>query len=105
MEEYGPFQDDQAGKIINRTIELPTGLYSFLIEDAYGDGICCEYGRGNWRLFKDETRIKASNGKFGEWEEFQFAVGSARLNGPAHKIDPKMPRPLKTKKETIVAVR
>lgn len=105
VEEYGPFEDDQAGTIIKETIELPTGIYSFSIEDEYGDGICCEYGRGNWRLFKDGTRIKAANGRFGYWEEFTFAVGSARLNVPAHKIDTKMPRPLKTTKEASVAVR
>jgi len=103
--EYGPFQDDQAGTIINKSIDLPTGIYSFLIEDEYGDGICCEYGNGNWRLFKDGTRIKAANGRFGYWEEYNFAVGAARMSGPAHTIDPKLPKPLKTKTKSTEPIR
>ena len=97
IEVYGPFEDEQNGTIITESIELPLGIYTFLIEDNYGDGICCEYGRGRWRLFRDGTRISSSNGRFGYWEEYDFAVGAAKLNGPAHRVDPKGLVPLKIK--------
>ena len=59
-----------------------------MIYDDYGDGICCYGGNGKWQLFKDGTRIKSSNGRFGYWEEYDFTVGSARLSAPAHRVDP-----------------
>ena len=74
---------------IKEEIELPTGIYTFVIEDTYGDGICCDVGNGKWRLFVDGTKIKSSNGKFGYWEEYDFTVGAARLKAPAHRIDTK----------------
>ena len=53
--------------------------------------------RDRWRLFKDGKRIKASNGNFGYWEEYDFTVGSARLSGPAHRKDTKDVEALKNK--------
>ena len=97
IEEYGPFQDSQNGRVITESIALPRGVYTFLLEDSFGDGICCQYGRGNWRLFIDGTPVVASNGRFGYWEAYDFAVGAAKLEGPIHTIDPKLPKPLKTK--------
>lgn len=87
--EYGPFEDDEAGKIIVESIELPLGTYTFLIEDSFGDGICCDYGNGNWRIFKNNKLMKSSRGNFGHWEAYDFVVGSAKMNGPAHTKDEK----------------
>ena len=98
IKEYGPFEDDQNGRVITASIELPLGIYTFLIEDSYRDGICCEYGRGRWRLFRDGVRIQSSNGRFGSWEAYDFAIGSAKMSGPAHRVDPKGVTPLKSEK-------
>lgn len=87
--EFGPFEDGEEGEIIEAEIDLPTGIYTFVIEDTYGDGICCDVGNGKWKLFQDGTKIKSSNGKFGYWEAYDFAVGAARLKAPAHRIDTK----------------
>lgn len=87
VEEYGPFQDDQEGKVITRSVDLPTGIYTFIIDDEYGDGICCDAGRGRWKIFRDGSLIKSSNGRFGYWEEYDFAVGGARLSKPASRKD------------------
>ncbi len=87
--EFGPFEDGQEGTVIEEAIELATGSYTFVIIDTYGDGICCDVGNGKWKLFKDDAKIKSSNGKFGYWEEFDFTVGAARLSAPAHRIDTK----------------
>lgn len=37
---------------------LPEGCYTFRIRDAYGDGICCQYGEGYYKwIFSDDTEI------------------------------------------------
>ncbi len=86
---YGPYEDGQEGTVITEAIDLPTGVYTYVIYDAYGDGICCDEGDGKWKLFKDDAELMASNGNFGDWEAFDFTVGYARLSAPAHRIDQK----------------
>jgi len=86
---YGPYEDDQEGRVITENLDLPTGVYTYVIYDGYGDGICCDEGDGKWKLFRDGTQLKSSNGKFGYWEAYDFTVGYARLTAPAHRIDTK----------------
>lgn len=87
IEEYGPFEDEQEGKVITKSIELPTGIYTFIIDDSFGDGICCDVGNGKWKLFREGALINSSNGNFGYYEEYDFAVGAARLSQPASRKD------------------
>lgn len=42
----------------------PAGCYEFVIEDAIGDGICCQYGFGSFELFYDGALV-FSGGDFG----------------------------------------
>ena len=35
---------------INESICLPVGEYNFILQDKMGDGICCEYGHGEYGL-------------------------------------------------------
>ena len=39
--------------------------YTFEIIDTYGDGICCDFGEGNYALFVDGLEIFKSGGAFG----------------------------------------
>lgn len=49
--------------------------YTFTINDAYGDGICCQYGNGSYQLTTaDDTIIVNSNGQFGASEATAIAV-------------------------------
>ena len=89
VKSWGPFADGQNGKIITRNIDLPTGVYTFVIFDAYADGICCDFGEGKWKVKVDGSVIASSDGVFGAWEEFDFAIGGARLSGPASRKDAK----------------
>ncbi|WP_108867385.1 DUF1028 domain-containing protein [Aquimarina aquimarini] len=52
---------------------LPFGDYTFIIKDTYGDGICCRYGRGNYRLTSGE-RVLASGGSFRYSEKTAFSL-------------------------------
>ena len=71
----GPYQDGNAGQIINKTWSLDDGDYTFYIDDSYGDGICCDYGNG-WAKILDEsnTVIANSNGNFGYYDYLIFTI-------------------------------
>ena len=48
----GPYSDLSSAGILEHThnVNLPYGCYSFEINDGYGDGICCSYGNGSYKL-------------------------------------------------------
>ena len=50
--------------------------YVFTIYDAWGDGICCLYGSGEYNLYLDGSLI-ASGGDFGASESVQFYSGGS----------------------------
>jgi hypothetical protein len=37
---------------------LPPGCYKFVMYDDYGDGLCCSWGSGYYKLYYDGTLIK-----------------------------------------------
>ncbi|HIA35367.1 MAG TPA: hypothetical protein EYN89_01200, partial [Flavobacteriales bacterium] len=56
----------------NETLNFPeNGCYTFTINDAYGDGICCGSGAGYYRLTCNSV-IFISGGGFGKVEERSF---------------------------------
>ena len=67
----GPYQDGQNGSIKLEDVCLEEdGCYFLIIKDAYGDGICCEYGDGKVEIFGDDNfLITASDGNFGRKDE------------------------------------
>ena len=71
---YGNLPD---GSTFTEDICLANGCYDFIINDSYGDGICCQYGSGSYSL-TDGGTILASGGNFGSSETTNFCVG-----GPA----------------------
>ena len=40
----------QPNQYLTTPVFLPAGDYTFIISDTYGDGICCEFGNGNYEL-------------------------------------------------------
>ncbi len=55
---------------------LPSECYEFRIFDSYGDGICCSYGSGFYRLEDAGGNILASGGQFGSSEFTPFCLTS-----------------------------
>ena len=43
----------------------------FVINDSYGDGICCGYGQGAYTLYLDGT-VVATGGQYGQQDIVQF---------------------------------
>ncbi|NMM47708.1 S8 family serine peptidase [Marinigracilibium pacificum] len=54
---------------------LVDGVYTFTINDSYGDGICCSYGNGSYAI-SDGTTTLISGGQFTSTESKDFTIGS-----------------------------
>ena len=60
---------------------LPSsGCYELRILDDYGDGLCCYYGNGFYRLRHANGNILLQGGEFGTLEEKHFTVGATTTN-------------------------
>ena len=70
----GTYGSEPDGSTISEDLCLPDGCYTFTINDAYGDGICCSYGNGSYSV-TDASGSLASGGSFGSSEATQFCVG------------------------------
>ncbi len=97
VSEGGPYGDFKAGKVKIKNVDLSDGCYLFVIEDFYGDGICCDWGNGSARIVDaNGNTIVASNGQFGSFEEIEFCldngasrVGKVRKARRAKNLPPK----------------
>jgi hypothetical protein len=90
-EETGWTLRDSAGDLIARqftgsynteggtTVEtrnITAGIYTVEMTDSAGDGICCEYGSGSFKITVDDETIISMNGEFSESVQETFIVGS-----------------------------
>lgn len=62
------------GSTSTKELCLPDGCYTFTIKDAYGDGICCEEGNGNYTITYGDT-VLASGGDFNKIETKTICIG------------------------------
>ncbi len=71
----GPYQDGNEGQVINEEFCLEDGCYSLFVDDAYGDGICCDYGEGFFTI-QDEfgNVLNYSDGYFGSYDVLDFCI-------------------------------
>ena len=70
----GPYSNGTSGAIITREICVTDGCYSFEILDAYGDGICCNYGNGSYQLVQEGGDLLASGSSFAASERTDFCT-------------------------------
>ncbi len=71
----GTYGSQADGSTLVQTITLEDGCYDFVINDAYGDGMCCSYGNGSYQLANGST-ILASGGSFAASATTNFCVGN-----------------------------
>ena len=79
------------------TIDLcEAGTYKFDIFDSFGDGICCDWGRGSYSLVLDGEEIYASDGQYGAGESVQFTIDAAidPPPSPPPPVPPPSPSPV-----------
>lgn len=58
----------------------PSQCYTFEILDAYGDGICCNYGNGAYSVVDMAGTVLGSGGSFASSEQKAFKTGVLGLN-------------------------
>lgn len=101
---------------------LPPAEYEFEISDSWGDGICCGYGQGSYKVNYDGVDVVSNGGEFGTSEattfgscpslapvlaEFDSALGVLKcsdvgpsctsgllLDGKANNVEPNPPNTL-----------
>ena len=85
--------------IYTSSVCLPEGHYNFVVSDA--NGICCEYGLGQYSLFFNNGRtIRESQGIFQEEEMTPFIVTSVDVSAalvtssPSQSMSPTDPPPV-----------
>lgn len=63
------------GSTINEDLCLPDGCYTFTINDAFGDGMCCDFGNGSYSV-SDSSGVLVSGGSFGASESNEVCLGN-----------------------------
>jgi hypothetical protein len=68
---------------VSKTAFVAEGAYTLELTDTYGDGICCEYGSGEFKItVNGELLVTASNGEFQDVTRETFdVVGSGSGSG------------------------
>lgn len=57
------------------------GCYDFVINDSYGDGICCGFGNGSYTLTDASGNVLASGGQFTDTETTNFCFDAPTCAG------------------------
>jgi len=70
---------DNGATLYTWNLDIPAGGHVFTIYDTIGDGICCGYGEGYYRLILNGTEI-AAGGEFGASESVTFNTSDGRFN-------------------------
>lgn len=86
----GPYTDGNTS-LKTKNVNLDPGCYTFVIYDAWGDGICCDWGQGWYDILDGSgTAVIDSDGQYGYYEEQFFCVGTqARIQSPKIMRDSK----------------
>merc|ERR1712048_1313710 len=74
-EKYNGSGYSDANTLHSINMCLASDEYTFTITDAYGDGICCSYGNGGYKITVDGTEV-VSGGEFGSSETESFTVSA-----------------------------
>ncbi len=75
----GTYANQPDGSTVIESLCISNGCYDFVINDSYGDGICCTYGVGSYSLTGSNGTTLASGGEFGSSESTNFCIN----DGPA----------------------
>lgn len=66
----------------NLSVCLPDGCYKLVVNDAYGDGMCCNFGNGSFELLNPQSVVLTTGGQFGTSTVYYFCT-SAVVNNAA----------------------
>jgi hypothetical protein len=71
----------------NVSVCLPAGCYSLLVDDSFGDGICCAYGNGEIAIIDVSTNTLASISSFGSSATAAFYAGAIACLDPSNVVE------------------
>ncbi|MDG2440598.1 MAG: T9SS type A sorting domain-containing protein, partial [Crocinitomicaceae bacterium] len=69
----GPYVNGTTNPEVTNMTLSSTDCYEFIINDAYGDGICCAYGNGSYTIVSGGNTL-LTGGEFGDTESRLFLV-------------------------------
>ena len=69
---------------------LEAGRYALRLEDAWGDGLCCEWGEGRWDAWVDDVWVGGGDGNYGKGVTSAF---DARVPEGTTRAPPPPPPP------------
>jgi PKD repeat protein len=70
----GTYDGLPSGTTVVDSVCVADGCYDFIINDSYGDGICCGQGAGSYAVYTDQLGLFASGGVFQFSEATPFCV-------------------------------
>lgn len=76
--EGDSYRNKEAGVVDSREVCLPEGCYTVKIKDTYGDGVCCTWGNGSFKVFYKETGefiLNTSDFKSSSQTDFCITLG------------------------------
>merc|ERR1719297_744994 len=94
-EKYNGSGYSDANTLYTLNMCLETDEYTFYITDTYGDGICCSYGSGGYKIKVDGEEV-VSGGEFGSTKTEEFSVTSSPVAPPTTAPVTPPPTPLPT---------
>jgi len=77
----GPYSDNQDGLVVSTDFCLSNGCYTVTVEDAFSDGICCQYGDGElWVLNSGGDTLANGDGNFNSTTNVSFCLENVGVN-------------------------
>jgi lysyl endopeptidase len=76
----GPYTDGNSTPVIENWC-LPPGCYDLVINDAYGDGICCGWGQGGYTIVSGAQTLVNFDGQFTTTDTQNFCITATGING------------------------
>lgn len=84
----GNYGGQASGSTVTENVTLADGCYDLVFKDSYGDGICCSYGNGSYKLVNNSGAILASGGQFTSTDTKNFCVGPNAIESVLEEFTP-----------------
>lgn len=75
------FKNKMLGQKYVTNLCLPEGCYDLIVKDSDGDGMCCDYGQGNFQVVTADGSILAQGGQFTNQITKNFCVSATTDGG------------------------
>lgn len=85
------YANQSDGSTINIPVCLTEGCYEFVIADSEGDGLCCQYGLGEYEVTNQFGQTVAEGDEFDEEEITEFCISATNtkeFNAPVFSVFP-----------------